>query len=128
MAHPLPALKVKAHNLTREIGTIRTAIASYEQPMDPAFVEFVESQGPTALADLQAKSAAWLREQRAELAQLEVDLRGVEENIAIVEPSACHKCQGEGEYFGPTSHYRGGRAVCFTCGGTGWRKGHRQAS
>jgi DnaJ-class molecular chaperone len=122
MTHPLPALKAEASRLSKDIAGIRKAIASYAEPLDAAFVAFVESQGPTALAELQAKSAAWVREQETELTDLEAQLAAVEANIEITRPSACWRCDGDAEYHGPTSHYRGGRPICFHCGGTGYRK------
>lgn len=61
----------------------------------------------------------------ARLAEIATEMEQVQALIAELEKVACHKCRGTGQYHAPTSHYRGGIPVCFTCGGTGRRRPRR---
>lgn len=38
-----------------------------------------------------------------------------------LDHQACSRCAGTGDYSAPTSRYKGGRPVCFSCKGSGKR-------
>lgn len=102
--------------LSNEARTLRAAIATYRKPMDEVMVEMVLArEGQAGLDSLKAASAQYLAEQEARLAE-------ITPAIEAHEATMCRRCSGTGDYQAPTSHYRGGRPVCFDCKGSGQRK------
>ena len=96
-----------------EARALRGVIAHYSTPLDVELTErIVARQGQAALDEMLAVSATFLAQKVARLAE-----------VCVItdawEAQACTRCSGTGDYQAPTSHYRGGSPVCFSCSGTG---------
>lgn len=71
------------------------------------------------IARMGAERFAAMEDETAEIAATIPALRA---EVARLESDACPRCAGTGDYSGPTGHLRGGRPLCFDCGGSGRRK------
>lgn len=104
-----------------DIARTRRAIEATEKPVDDAFIAFVIAKhGEQGWVDMQAKTAAWLIEQRDVLAAFEAER---EEAGKI----ACRRCFGDGASPVPTRINVAGKFACFACNGTGLSAAARKA-
>jgi hypothetical protein len=55
----------------------------------------------------------------ASLPMLREDVQRADAIAAAYAEFACYRCNGTGDYSGPTNATRQGRPYCFTCNGTG---------
>lgn len=107
-------------DLRREKATITNRV-----PLETLFSSHPERMakfGIERIRQTDRDQAAW---DAARMTEILAEIDRLSAIVAELEKVSCHRCGGTGQYHAPTSYYRGGIPVCFTCGGTGRRRGAR---
>lgn len=86
---------------------LRTA-QLHTKPLDPELAALLRERRPAEYAECEAKVAAIL-----------ATIPALQATVDALEAQACGRCNGSGDYSGPTNATRRGRPYCFACNGTG---------
>ncbi len=100
--------------MTRTLITARKALADAIRNTQPL--------GDDLAARLLAHAGVErFAQMEAEVAAIAATIPALQAEVDELEAQACTRCSGTGDYQAPTSHFRGGRPVCFACKGSGKR-------
>jgi hypothetical protein len=97
-------------NFATEYAAARKALRTAEKhsaPIDPELAATLEKFNPAAYTECLAK-----------MATIRATIPALKAKFDELDARACRRCNGTGEYSGPTSAFRQGKAYCFRCNGS----------
>ncbi len=107
------------------LAAARTARDNAQKALDLA-INHTTPFPADLLAELERRYPVKFAEAQAKIAEIEATLPALRDAIPPLAAAydalfatACHRCDGTGEYAGASGYITNGRKLCFTCGGIG---------